>query len=119
MNTGTIAWFRANKGFGFIHPDDGSDDIYMHAADLVERGQEEGLVEGARVSYLTAGSPKGPKAVKIRFIEAPAGPDPVHEPEQPAPADESWSWQDEIDTVVAKHVQALTDELKQLISGWQ
>ena len=113
-STGKIAWFRANKGYGFIHPDDGSDDIYMHAVDLVE-GPEEQLVEGARVSYSTAGSSRGPKAVKVKLLDA----DPEwHEDPPEAQPDPAWSWQDEIHAVVDKHVQALTAELKQVIAGW-
>lgn len=115
--TGKIAWFRANKGYGFIHPDDGSDDIYMHAVDLTE-GPEEGLVEGAAVSYQVSGSPRGPKAVKVKLLNA----EPEwHEDDKPAPQPEpepEWSWQDEIHAVVDKHVQAMTAELKQVIAGW-
>ena len=122
MSTGSIAWFRENKGYGFIHPDDGTDDIFFHAAELVE-GEESQLVEGTQVIYSTSSSHRGPKAVKVRIVGAPS--EWVEDPQEPAaeeaevPEPEGWSWQDEISAVVDKHVQAMTDEIKQLIAGWQ
>ena len=48
--TGTVKWFDATKGYGFIQPDDGSKDVFVHASD-VERAGMDGLREGQRVAY--------------------------------------------------------------------
>ena len=48
--TGTVKWFNAQKGFGFIQPDDGSKDVFVHIS-AVERAGLSGLNEGQKVSY--------------------------------------------------------------------
>jgi cold shock protein len=50
MATGTVKWFNGQKGFGFIQPDDGSNDVFVHVS-AVERAGLPGLGEGQRVSY--------------------------------------------------------------------
>ena len=50
MNTGTVKWFNAVKGYGFISPDDGSKDAFVHIS-AVERAGLQGLQEGQRISY--------------------------------------------------------------------
>jgi CspA family cold shock protein len=50
MSTGTVKWFNATKGFGFIQPTDGSKDIFVHAS-AVERSSLGSLNEGDKVSY--------------------------------------------------------------------
>ena len=50
MATGTVKWFNATKGFGFIQPDDGGKDVFVHIS-AVERSGLRGLVEGQKVSY--------------------------------------------------------------------
>ena len=50
MNTGTVKWFNDQKGYGFIQPDDGSKDVFVHVS-AVERAGMRGLVEGQKVSY--------------------------------------------------------------------
>ncbi|HWD13950.1 MAG TPA: cold-shock protein [Pseudochrobactrum sp.] len=52
MTTGTIKWFNTNKGFGFIQPDSGSADIFVHISD-VERSGMSNLVEGQKIGYDT------------------------------------------------------------------
>jgi CspA family cold shock protein len=47
---GTVKWFNATKGFGFIQPDDGGQDVFVHIS-AVQKAGETGLAEGARVSY--------------------------------------------------------------------
>jgi CspA family cold shock protein len=50
MSTGTVKWFNDQKGFGFIKPEDGSADVFVHIS-AVERAGLPGLREGQRVSY--------------------------------------------------------------------
>ncbi len=50
MATGTVKWFNPTKGFGFIQPEDGSKDVFVHIS-AVEKSELDGLVEGQRVSF--------------------------------------------------------------------
>lgn len=50
MKSGTVKWFNATKGFGFIAPDDGSKDVFVHIS-AVEQAGMSGLAEGQRVSF--------------------------------------------------------------------
>jgi CspA family cold shock protein len=50
MATGTVKWFNTTKGFGFIQPDDGGNDVFVHVS-AVERAGLRGLNEGQKVSY--------------------------------------------------------------------
>ena len=50
MSTGTVKWFNDQKGYGFIQPDDGGKDVFVHVS-AVERSGLRGLVEGQKVSY--------------------------------------------------------------------
>jgi CspA family cold shock protein len=50
MSTGTVKWFNDQKGYGFIQPDDGSKDVFVHVS-AVERAGMRGLVEGQKVTY--------------------------------------------------------------------
>lgn len=50
MAKGTVKWFNAQKGFGFIQPDDGSKDVFVHIS-AVERAGLSGLNEGQKVSF--------------------------------------------------------------------
>ena len=50
MTTGTVKWFNGQKGFGFIQPNDGSNDVFVHIS-AVERAGLSGLAEGQKVSY--------------------------------------------------------------------
>lgn len=50
MATGTVKWFNPTKGFGFIQPEDGSDDVFVHIS-AVEKSELTSLVEGQRVSF--------------------------------------------------------------------
>ncbi len=79
--TGTVKWFNAEKGYGFISAADRSD-IYVSAKDVAALGQ---LVEGQQVTYQVAGSPKGPIAVNVRPAN-PSQPAPIDDDSVPAPA---------------------------------
>jgi CspA family cold shock protein len=50
MNTGTVKWFNATKGFGFIEPENGSTDVFVHIS-AVERSGLSSLVDGQKVRY--------------------------------------------------------------------
>ena len=50
MATGTVKWFNATKGFGFIQPDDGGQDVFVHIS-AVERAGMNNLIEGQKISY--------------------------------------------------------------------
>lgn len=52
MNSGTVKFYNGQKGFGFIAPDDGGNDVFVHATAL-ERAGIRGLAEGQKVSYET------------------------------------------------------------------
>ncbi|WP_028055123.1 cold-shock protein [Sinorhizobium medicae] len=50
MATGTVKWFNATKGFGFIQPDDGSPDVFVHLS-AVERAGLQDLKDGQKITY--------------------------------------------------------------------
>jgi CspA family cold shock protein len=64
---GIVKWYNADKGFGFIAPDQGGKDIFVHASTL-ERAGVMSLAEGQRVAVDVAQGQKGPEAVGLRLI---------------------------------------------------
>src|SRR6202167_5298584 len=64
MPTGTVKWFSDDKGFGFITPDDGDKDLFVHHTGIVGEGYRS-LQEGAKVSFDAEAGDKGPKAVNV------------------------------------------------------
>ncbi len=50
MTIGTVKWFNSTKGFGFIQPDDGGKDVFVHIS-AVERAGMQGLAEGQKISF--------------------------------------------------------------------
>ena len=67
MATGTVKWFNADKGFGFIAPDDGTADVFAHFSAIASDGYRS-LDENQKVEFETARGPKGPQAENIRVI---------------------------------------------------
>ena len=65
--TGVVKWFNDQKGFGFITPDDGSKDLFVHHSAIQSDGFRS-LSEGAKVSYESQPSDKGPKATNVTPI---------------------------------------------------
>jgi CspA family cold shock protein len=65
MATGTVKWFSDDKGFGFISPDDGQKDLFVHHTGILGEGYRS-LAEGAKVSYDAEAGDKGPKAVNVQ-----------------------------------------------------
>ncbi|CAA6603467.1 DNA-binding transcriptional repressor [Rhodospirillaceae bacterium LM-1] len=68
MATGTVKWFNTTKGFGFIAPEDGGKDVFVHISAL-ERSGLQGLNEGQRVAFELRQDPKGAKAVDLRTLD--------------------------------------------------
>lgn len=70
MSTGVVKWFNPAKGFGFIQPDNGSNDVFVHIS-AVERSGLPGLNEGQRVSFDEERDPRKGKtsAVNIRALD--------------------------------------------------
>jgi CspA family cold shock protein len=67
MATGTVKWFSDDKGFGFITPDDGGRDLFVHFSGIAGDGYRS-LAEGAKVNYEEEQGDKGPKAVNVTKI---------------------------------------------------
>ena len=67
MPTGTVKWFSDDKGFGFITPDDGSQDVFVHYSAIVGEGHRS-LTEGSKVSYDSESGDKGPKAANVQPV---------------------------------------------------
>lgn len=64
MGTGTVKWFNASKGFGFIKPDDGSEDLFVHYSEIQVDGYAT-LDENQRVEFEVGQGRKGPCATKV------------------------------------------------------
>jgi len=64
MSTGTVKWFNADKGYGFIAPDDGGKDLFVHHSEVKTSGYAT-LKEGQKVSYEVGEGKKGPCANNV------------------------------------------------------
>ena len=64
MAKGTVKWFNESKGFGFISPEDGGDDLFVHFS-AIQGGGFKTLAEGQKVSYEVQQGPKGPAAANV------------------------------------------------------
>jgi len=67
MSKGKVKWFNDAKGFGFITPDDGGNDLFAHHSEIQMSGFKS-LKEGQAVEYEATQGPKGPAASKIRAV---------------------------------------------------
>jgi CspA family cold shock protein len=66
MATGSVKWFNETKGFGFIRPDDGGEDVFAHFSAIKANGFKT-LKEGQRVSFEVTTGPKGKQAANIEL----------------------------------------------------
>lgn len=67
MAVGTVKWFNGTKGFGFIAPEDGSADVFVHFS-AIEGGGYRELAEGQKVQFDTTRGPKGLQATAVRVV---------------------------------------------------
>ncbi len=67
MATGTVKFFNDEKGFGFITPDEGGNDVFVHYSNIVGTGRRT-LADNARVEFQVAPGRKGPEAVDVTTI---------------------------------------------------
>jgi CspA family cold shock protein len=67
MASGTVKWFSDEKGFGFITPDGGGKDLFVHHTGIASDGFRT-LAEGSRVEFESEAGPKGPKAVNVVLV---------------------------------------------------
>jgi cold shock protein len=64
---GTVKWFDKSKGFGFITPDEGGRDIYVHVSNV--ETPDNSLSDGQRVEFESQIGRKGPEAVKVKLLD--------------------------------------------------
>ncbi|MDH3241756.1 MAG: cold-shock protein [Alphaproteobacteria bacterium] len=67
MTTGTVKFFNQTRGFGFISPEDGSKDVFVHIS-AVERSGMSQLNEGQKVTFDVEADARGPKAVNLQEV---------------------------------------------------
>ncbi|MGA1464248.1 MAG: cold-shock protein [Bacteroidetes bacterium] len=66
---GKVKWFDAVKGFGFIQPDDGGKDIFVHRNNVENLGFQEGLEDNEEVEFSVEETPKGLSAVEVVSLD--------------------------------------------------
>lgn len=67
MNTGTVKWFNKGKGYGFILPDGGDKDVFVHHRNIVMDGYRA-LIEGQKVEFEVGQGTKGPEATGVKIL---------------------------------------------------
>ena len=67
MATGTVKWFNAAKGYGFITPDEGGKDLFVHFSQIAGEGYKS-LDEGSRVEFEAREGQKGPEAINVALV---------------------------------------------------
>jgi CspA family cold shock protein len=68
MATGTVKWFNDSKGYGFISPDEGDKDLFVHHSNIAGDGFKT-LAEGAKVEYEAREGQKGPEATNVAVVQ--------------------------------------------------
>jgi CspA family cold shock protein len=69
MATGTVKWFNDSKGYGFITPSEGGDDVFVHFSGIAGNGFKS-LSEGAKVEFETIQGTKGPQATNVVIVQS-------------------------------------------------
>lgn len=69
MQQGTVKWFDAEKGYGFIKPDEGGKDIFVHRNNVENLGYNQGLEDGENVEFEVEETPKGLSAVNVNSLD--------------------------------------------------
>jgi CspA family cold shock protein len=67
MAQGTVKWFSSDKGYGFIAPDDGTADVFVHHS-AIDMGGYRTLAENQKVEYTVSQGPKGPQADQVHSV---------------------------------------------------
>lgn len=67
MNSGKVKWFNDEKGYGFITPDDGGNDVFLHHSALPGKGRKT-IVVGEKVSFTIEKGARGPQAGNVKVI---------------------------------------------------
>ncbi|MGH2375159.1 MAG: transcription antiterminator/RNA stability regulator CspE [bacterium] len=67
MPSGTVKWFSAEKGYGFITPDEGGKDVFVHYSAIQSEGYRT-LNEGQKVEYEVVQGQKGPQAANVKML---------------------------------------------------
>jgi CspA family cold shock protein len=67
MAQGTVKWFNPDKGYGFIAPDDGTPDVFVHYS-AIDSGGYRTLEENQKVEYTVQQGPKGPQAAQVHTV---------------------------------------------------
>ncbi len=83
MPQGTIKWFDGGKGYGFVSPDEGGGDLFVHHSSILG-GDFKSLEEGEKVSYEIGQGKKGPQAESVRRLSPPPVPTRSPAPRTPA-----------------------------------
>jgi CspA family cold shock protein len=68
MGKGTVKWFNEKKGFGFITPDGGGEDVFVHFTNIISTEGFRTLNDGQKVEFEAADGRKGKEAIKVRPI---------------------------------------------------
>ncbi len=68
MTQGTVKWFNVTKGFGFIAPDGGGSDVFVHMSAVTTGGTDRGLSDNQRVEFDVVQGPKGNQADNVRGL---------------------------------------------------
>ncbi|WP_373767335.1 cold-shock protein [Glaesserella sp.] len=66
--TGTVKWFNSVKGFGFIAPEQGGDDVFVHFSAIISESTYRNLKDGDKVEFEIQASDRGPSAVNVKVI---------------------------------------------------